>query len=260
MRTTDQKMRSTAIAALLSLPVMAGAAFAQQSTEETQSSEAQSSETQSQDTGQQQSAAGAPEQDALVATVGDAEIRGSDVMAFIDMLPPHLQSQPPQMLVPMALEQLIVRELVLETAQDQNFAEDPEVKALVDSSAGVTEEDAMVKVWIDRETEGAVTDEAVQEAYEKAQSDSTEELPPIEEVRPQIERFLRQQAMQGIQIRLRDSADIVLYDSTGQPVQQKDATPQGQGTEKGNAGASGDQSGGTSDNSSGPSGKETEGG
>lgn len=110
MRMTNSNMRSTAVAALLSLPVATGGALAQQS-QETDQTQQQSS--QSQDATQQQllqSATGSEQSngdqqpDAVVATVGDAEIRGSDVMTVIGMLPPQLQSQPQQMLVPMAAD------------------------------------------------------------------------------------------------------------------------------------------------------------
>ena len=210
----NSKMCSTAIAALLSLPLASGAAFAQQSQETGQTQDStQESTTPSQDTAQQQSsqpatgsgqAVGDQQSDSVVATVGDAEIRGSDVMTVIGMLPPQLQSQPPQMLVPMALQQLILRELILEEARALNLADDPEVVALVESSAQTAEEDAMVQIWLDREMADVVTDEAVQQVYEGAQAQGAQNLPPIDEVRPQIEQHLRQQAMQDIQMRLRE--------------------------------------------------------
>lgn len=245
---TNSKMRSTAIAALLSFPLATGVAVAQQSqgTSQTQPSTAQAQQQSSQSGSGQPSASGQAS-DAVVATVGSAEILGSDVMTVIGLLPPQLQSQPPQMLVPMALQQLILRELVLEDARSQNFAEDPEVVALVESSSQTAEEDAMVQVWIDREMANVVTDEAVQGAYADAQAQGQENLPPIDEVRPQIEQFLRQQAMQDIQARLQRDADIVLFDATGQPIEQQqgDQTQQGQGAQ-GTSGSTGNASGGQS--------------
>ena len=243
MKLTNSKMRSTAIAALLSLPLMGGSAFAQEQ-------QSQDAEQQSQDTTAQQPAESSNEQaageqaasdqqtDALVATVGEAEIRGSDVTTVIGLMPPQLQSQPPQMLVPMALEQLILRELILAEARSQNLADDPDVVALVASAGQAAQEDAMVQVWLDREMANVVTDEAVQQVYEQAQSQSQQELPPIEQLRPQIEQHLLQQAMQGIQMRLREGADVVFYDPSGQPMEQQqgDATQQsGNGQDSGDA-------------------------
>lgn len=224
-------MRSTAIAAFLSLPLNPGAAVAQQSQSADQPQ--QPAATAQDATGQQAAQAGSgdsagPQSDSLVATVGDAEIRGSDVMSVIGMLPPRLQSQAPQMLVPIALEQLILRELILEQAREQNLAGDPEVAVLVEGAAQEAEEDAMVQVWIDRQLAGAVTEEAVQRVYDTLQPQGTEAVPPVEQLRPQIEEHLRQQAMQEIQNRLRQDAEVVFYDPSGQPVSQEQSAAGGE--------------------------------
>ena len=141
--TIANRMSSTAIAAILTL-APASAQDAQstdpsgggsgqqaqqmdqtqgsgQSTEQNQASQQNQSAQQGQTAqqGQQQSSgemAGMPSDgsaNALIATVGGTEIRGSDLMTVIGALPPQLRSQPPQMLVPIALEQLIMRELIL---------------------------------------------------------------------------------------------------------------------------------------------------
>ena len=216
-------MRTTAIAAILALP-LTGTAFAQQSggTEQAQEATGQAGQTTAQaDSG---STSGPPAEgdqaDTLVATVGDAEIRGSDVMTVIGMLPPRMQSQPPQMLVPIALEQLILRELILEQARAANLAQDPEVVALVEGSARGAEDDAMVQVWVDRELVDAVTDAEVERIYGTLQPQGQQPVPPMSELRPQIEQHLRQQAMQEIRDRLRADAEVVFYDPSGQPIRQ----------------------------------------
>lgn len=236
MNMMKSNMRSTAIAAVLTLPLATGTAFAQQSQSTDQSQ--QSAQSGSSGTSGQ-SMSGDQQPDALVATVGDAEIRGSDVMTVIGMLPPRLQSQPPEMLVPIALQQLIFRELILEQARAQNLADDPEVVALVEGSAQGAEEDAMVQVWIDRETANAVTEDAVLQVYGTLQPQGDQPVPQIEELRPQIEQHLRQQAMQEIQTRLQQDADIILYDPSGQPV----AEDQSQSAVGGSRGTSGSGSG-----------------
>lgn len=212
-------MRSTAVAALLALPLSAGVAFAQQS-------DGAGQVRQPADQAQGQ------EGDALLATVGDAEIRGSDVMTLIGTLPQQMQAQPAQMLVPAALEHLILRELVLEEARSENLAEDPEVIALVEGAASGAEEDAMVQVWIERELAGAVTDAEVERIYGTLQPQGNQAVPPMSELRPQIEQQLRQQAMQAIGNMLRQDATVVFYDPSGQPIQQ-DETQAGQDTESG---------------------------
>lgn len=220
MSIPKSSLLSTAMAAVFAIPFAAMPALAQ----ENQSKDAgQASDQQDSSAANSTTAGNQQQADSLVATVGKKEIRGSDVMTVIGLLPPQLQSQPPQMLVPIALEQLILRELILQEAQAQNFAEDPEVIALVEDSAQTAEEDAMVQVWLDREMANAVSDEAVQNVYDQAKAQSQEELPPLEEVRPQIEQSLRQQAMQEVRMQLREGADIVLYDPTGRPMEQDGA-------------------------------------
>lgn len=224
----DRILLTTAAAALLALHV-AGPASAQQS-----DSDAQSGATEQSGAAEQADQTTDEQQDALVATVDEAEIRGSDVMTVIGLLPPELAAQPQEMLVSMAMEQLILRELILEEARGQNLAEDPEVQSLVEGSMAGAEEDAMVQVWIDREMQGAVTDEAVQQVYSDLQASSQQEVPPLEQIRPQIEQHLRQQNMQEIAMRLQEGADIVFYDASGQPIER----PQNAG-DQGGSGASG---------------------
>lgn len=200
-----------AMAALVCLPIASAGVLAQEAQDD--------STTMSESAGSSQ--AGADNQDTLLATVGDAEIRGSDVMTVIGMLPPELAAQPPDMLIPMAMEQLILRELILAEARRENLAEDPEVIALVEGSMQGAEEDALVQVWIDREMANTVSEEAVQQAYSDLQAQSEQDVPPLEQLRPQIEQFLRQQAMRDIAYRLQEGAEIVLYDAAGQPIDRE---------------------------------------
>ena len=90
MKIANPEIRSTALAALLSLPLVGGAALAQET------DQADPTTTPAQDMTQQQSSqsatdfgqtGGEQQQDSVVATVGESEIRGSDVMTFIGMLP-----------------------------------------------------------------------------------------------------------------------------------------------------------------------------
>ena len=232
--TIASRMSSTAVAAILTLPLALGPAWAQESQPADQSGggmtqqpdQSQSSGQAQDSTGQQgeqpagnaAGASGDAGADALVATVGGTEIRGSDVLTVIDMLPPQLQSQPPQMLVPIALDQLIMRELILEQARSENLTEDPEVTAMVTGATQVAEEDALVQVWLDRELGKSVTDEAVQQFYEDMQGQGQQDLPPLADVRPQIEQHLRRQAVEELRTQLRQGTDIVLYDPAGRPI------------------------------------------
>ena len=246
-------LRSCAVAALLAAPI-GGATYAQSQDAQSQQQQGQQQQTQGQEArqaqpqqptqgqptnqggqsgdGQQQAGQNqAPASDQLVATVGDAEIRGADVLTVIGMLPEPLRAQQPDMLVPIALDQLIFRELILQQAREQNLKQDPEVHSLVQQSSASAEEDALMQVWLRRELESAVSDQAVQQTYDQLSQNATSQVPPLEQIRPQIEQHLRQQAVADLRQRLAQEAEIVLYDPSGQPIQQ----PQGGAAQGGSA-------------------------
>jgi hypothetical protein len=156
-------------------------------------------------------------EDMVIVRVGDADIRGSDISGAISLLPPQLQQQPPEMLVPMAVNQLIARELILKAAMADNLAEDAEVVALVDEAQMASEQDAMVQVWLQRELAGRVTDQDVQAKYDEIKAKSEQETPPLEAVRAQIEQQLRQEAFIVLEEHLRKDVEIVYYGSDGKP-------------------------------------------
>lgn len=153
----------------------------------------------------------------VIVRVGDADIRGSDISGAISLLPPQLQQQPPEMLVPMAVNQLIARELILKAAMADNLAEDAEVVALVDEAQMASEQDAMVQVWLQRELAGRVTDQDVQAKYDETKANSEQEIPPLEAVRAQIEQQLRQEAFIVLEEDLRKDVEIVYYGPDGKP-------------------------------------------
>lgn len=283
MTITSKRTSSTAIAAALSIPLAFGSASAQDSqapdqsngqasTSAQQADQAQGSTSEPSQQGQQPvsqaegSTAGSSEEaqaNALIATVDGSEIRGSDLMTVIGALPPRLRSQPPQMLVPIALEQLIMRQLILQKARQANLTEDPEVVDLVTGATQAAEDDALVQVWLDRELEKSVTDEAVQQSYDNAQAQGQGDLPPLEDVRPQIEQHLRSQAVEELRTQLREDADIVLFDPTGQPIESTQQASQSSGDSgQGMTGSESSSSAGngSSSQSSSASGSNTEAG
>lgn len=223
-------LRSCALAALAA-STMVGAAHAQ------------SQDTQA-DGGQQGGQNQAPTSDQLVATVGGAEIRGGDVLTVIGTLPEPLRTQPAEMLVPIAVDQLVFRELILKQAREQNLAQDPEVQSMVEQSSSAAEEDALVQVWLRRELEKTVTDEQIQQTYDQLTQTAEGEAPPLEQVRPQIEQHLRQQAVADIRQNLAEGVSIVLYDPSGNPVEMSSGGGQGQqGSGGGSNSSGGDGSG-----------------
>jgi hypothetical protein len=167
-------------------------------------------------TGEQ--AAAGQDEDALVAKVGDREIRRSDVLTVIGALPPQLQQQPPEMLIPIALDQLVMRELILQEAKEAGLESDPAVSA--QGSSARDKEDAMVEAWLEKELGDAVTEEKVQQAYDTVKQQMGDQAPDVETVRPQIEQELREQAFLDLSRDLQESAEITLYGPDGQAVTQ----------------------------------------
>lgn len=220
---TNRTLHSAALAAALALPIAAAPAFAQTADSGQTSGDSTESTQMAPQAAPEGTTAGdpmaAPSPDQVVATVGGTDILGEDVVAAIALLPPQVQAQPPQMLIPLALEQLILRELILQEAQSQNLAEDPEVTQLVEQTMQDAQSNAMVQIWLERETADAVTDEAVQQYYDEAKAQGGENFPPLEEVRPQIEQHLRQQQMSELRTSLREGADVVLYGPNGEPME-----------------------------------------
>ena len=162
------------------------------------------------------------EGDVVVARVGDADIMRSDVMSVIGTLPPNMQEQPAETLIPLAVEQLVLRELILQQAREAELENDPDVDALLAGTPDAPEEareNAMVQVWLDRELEGAVTDQAVEDTYGQVQSQLGDQAPPLEEIRPQIEQEVRRQAFLGISDELQSGAEVTLFGPDGEPIE-----------------------------------------
>ncbi len=240
--TFESLMRRTAIGACLSLAVAAVPALAQendasgQSGQTSQSTQADQSGTSGQSGEQSRSLA----LETVLALVGDSEIRGADLIEFISAMPPRMRQQPPQMLMSMALDQVILRELLLQEAQAQNLAEDPRVTEIVDRNAQVAQEDAMVAVFLEDQLASRVSDEQVQQTYEKLQSQvgADQSLPPLEALRPQIERQLQQQAVQALRDELVQDVEVVVY-GAGDPEAQSGANASDQSQDDGSGSAEG---------------------
>ncbi len=196
---------------------LAAAPLYAQETDSTQSENNQSAQTGTDGSTTNDTSGSEMGEDTLIVTVGDADILGSDVSAAISLLPPQVRQQPPEMLVPMAVNQLIARELILKAAMAEKLNEDPEVIALVADSQNASEQDAMVHVWLQRKLGESVTDNEVEAKYEEIKANSDQEIPPLDAVRPQIEQQLRQEAFAGIQEDLSKDVEIVYYGPDGKP-------------------------------------------
>lgn len=223
------KLLTSAAALALALPLWAGAVLAQEGEDAAQDTQApaegseptqQTGDTGQTADGQSQGEAEAP--DVLIATINDAEIRNSDLMRAIGALPPQLSAQPPEIVAATALEQLFLREAIVQKARSQGLAEDPDVLALVQGATEAAEEDALVQVWLQRELATRVTPEAVDAAYAGIQAVAGEQpVPPLDQIRPQIRQNLAQQAILAIESALLTDADVVLFAPDGQPLDQQ---------------------------------------
>lgn len=115
-----------------------------------------------------------PAEDRVVAEVNGEPIYESEVMAAMGNLPPQLRQMPPQMVVPMLADQLATGLLIAEQGYAEGLEDSEEVQErLADAERRIVQD-----VWLSREIEERVTDEAVEEAYQQY----LEENPPAEEV------------------------------------------------------------------------------
>lgn len=100
-------------------------------------------------------------EDTVIARVDGEDIRQSDLIAFIQTLPPQLQSQA-QFLMPQLVDQLVNNALVTGAGRKADLAEDGEVRARM------TELESIIirQVYVQRTIDARVTDAKVVEAYE----------------------------------------------------------------------------------------------
>lgn len=123
---------------------------------------------------QSEPAAPADGEDRVLATVNGDEIRQSDVDRVLETLPPQVRSMPPQMIMPMVLDQVISGKVISQQAYSQNLQDDPEVKEALKRA----EERIVQNVYLNRQVEERLTPERVEEAYQ----DWRAENPPQPEV------------------------------------------------------------------------------
>ncbi|TDL76228.1 hypothetical protein E2L08_14120 [Palleronia sediminis] len=156
--------------------------------------------------------------DSVVVSVDGDEITFADVLAGVDALPPQIRQQlPPQQLVGIVVNQLVLRELILRDAEAQNLGDDPEVAELQQGTTDRARDNAIAQVYVRRELESATTDDAIQQAYDAIKENAEGEVPPLEAVRPQLEQQLQERALSDLRERLEDGVEIVFYGPDGEP-------------------------------------------
>ncbi|MBE9605557.1 peptidylprolyl isomerase [Acetobacteraceae bacterium H6797] len=117
-------------------------------------------------------APGAP--NPVVAKVDGDEIRLSDLVEAADTLPDQLRSTPPQVLLPMILDQLIAQKALVAQARRQGLDKDEEVRRRIQRA----EEQELQQAMVQREVLPMVTEDAVKARYDR----DIANRPPEEEV------------------------------------------------------------------------------
>jgi peptidyl-prolyl cis-trans isomerase C len=98
----------------------------------------------------------------VVAVVNGKNINESDLIAFIQQLPPQIQSQV-QLLMPQILDQLVNNALTSEAGRDAGLAGDEEVQQRVAKI-----EDLIIgQTYLQRELDERVTDDKLEAAYQE---------------------------------------------------------------------------------------------
>jgi len=98
----------------------------------------------------------------VIAVVNGHNLYESDLVAFIQQLPPQLQAQV-QLLMPQILDQLVNNQLTTEAGRAAGLADDAEVKRRLTKI-----EDLIVgQTYLQRAINDRVTDAAVEEAYQQ---------------------------------------------------------------------------------------------
>jgi peptidyl-prolyl cis-trans isomerase C len=101
--------------------------------------------------------------DPVVARVNGRDEHLSDLENLAQNLPEQLRNMPPNMLYPILIDQIIDRDLLVQEARKQGLQKDPAVKREMDDAADMALQNAL----INRAVAPAITDQALQAAYQK---------------------------------------------------------------------------------------------
>lgn len=105
----------------------------------------------------------APKPDPVVARVNGHEEHLSDLENLAQNLPEQIRQMPPNMLYPILIDQIIDRDLLIDLARKEKLDQDPEVKRAMEDAAN----QALQNALIDRAVGPAITEQALQAAYQK---------------------------------------------------------------------------------------------
>jgi peptidyl-prolyl cis-trans isomerase C len=141
----------------------------------------------------------AADADEVVATVNGKAINQSDLVAFIQQLPPQLQAQV-QLLMPQILEQLVNNALASEAGRTAGLATDAEVQRRLSKI-----EDLIIgQTYLQRAIEERITDEKIEEAYQAFVEDN----PPQRQLQARHILVETEEEAQDVIAALDDGADF----------------------------------------------------
>ncbi len=106
--------------------------------------------------------------DPVVARVNGEEIRRSDALLLRNRLPRELISKPDEEVLPLLIEAAIDTRVLAAEARRQGIHEDPEVQARIE----VVNRFLLEQELLTRHTDGKLTDEALQAAYDRLASET----------------------------------------------------------------------------------------
>ena len=108
-------------------------------------------------------AAGAAQQDPVVARVNGAELHRSEVLAARQMLPAQVQQIPFEQVYPQLLDNLVTNLLASQAGRKQKLADDPEVKKRVQWA----QDQIIEEVYLSRYMRAAITDDKIKVRYDQ---------------------------------------------------------------------------------------------
>jgi peptidyl-prolyl cis-trans isomerase C len=97
----------------------------------------------------------------VVAKVGAKDITRADVLNFIQTLPPQTRQMPVEQLFPLAQQQLVNTQVIIDKTKGVKLDGDPEVKKQMD----LAKEQIVRSVYLQKEVDKQITDAKVKDAY-----------------------------------------------------------------------------------------------
>jgi len=104
-----------------------------------------------------------PAVDPVVATVDGSPILLSEVQEAARGLPEQYRAMPPQMLLPLLVDQMISQRVLTEAARKANLQDSPEVRARVRQA----EDEALQQAYLAREITPLMTEASLRERYQR---------------------------------------------------------------------------------------------